>query len=63
MIDMTGADIAITNGGGIRASINEGDITKGSVISVLPFGNYIVTKKLTGAQIKAGLENGVSAYP
>lgn len=63
MIDMTGADIAITNGGGIRASISEGDITKGSVISVLPFGNYIVTKKLTGAQIKAGLENGVSAYP
>ncbi|MBY0123513.1 bifunctional UDP-sugar hydrolase/5'-nucleotidase [Bacillus sp. S/N-304-OC-R1] len=63
MIDMTGADVAVTNGGGIRASINAGDITKGDVVTVLPFGNYIVTKKLTGAQIKAGLENGVDSYP
>lgn len=63
MIDMTSADIAITNGGGIRASIAKGEITKGDVITVLPFGNYIVTKNLTGEQIKAGLENGVSAYP
>ena len=29
----------------------------------MPFGNYIITKKLTGAQIKAGLENGVDSYP
>ncbi|WP_419393347.1 bifunctional metallophosphatase/5'-nucleotidase [Cytobacillus praedii] len=63
MVDMTGADIALTNGGGIRASIEKGDITKEDVITVLPFGNYIVTKELTGAQIKASLENGVSAYP
>lgn len=63
MIDMTGADVAITNGGGIRASINEGEITKGDIVTVLPFGNYIVTKKLTGEQIKLALENGVSAYP
>ncbi|EWG09925.1 bifunctional metallophosphatase/5'-nucleotidase [Cytobacillus firmus] len=63
MVDMTGADMAITNGGGIRASISEGEITKGDVITVLPFGNYIVTKKLTGAQIKAGIENGVNSYP
>jgi 5'-nucleotidase / UDP-sugar diphosphatase len=63
MIDLTGADIAITNGGGIRASITQGDITKGDVIQVLPFGNYIVTKNLTGTEIKVALENGVSAYP
>lgn len=63
MIDLTGAEIAITNGGGIRASIPVGKITKGHVITVLPFGNYIVTKKLTGAQIKAGIENGVDSYP
>ncbi|MCP1160552.1 MULTISPECIES: bifunctional metallophosphatase/5'-nucleotidase [Bacillus] len=63
MVDVTGADMAITNGGGIRASIDAGDITKGDVITVLPFGNYIVTKKLKGLQIKAGIENGVSAYP
>jgi 2',3'-cyclic-nucleotide 2'-phosphodiesterase (5'-nucleotidase family) len=63
MVDMTGADMAVTNGGGIRASIKKGDITKEDVITVLPFGNYIVTKELTGAQIKSGIENGVNAYP
>lgn len=63
MIETSGAEIAITNGGGIRASIDVGEITKGEVVTVLPFGNYIVTKKLTGAQLKAGIENGVNAYP
>ena len=62
MLNETNADIAITNGGGIRASISKGDITKGDVVSVLPFGNYIVTKKLTGAQIKEVLEFGVRSY-
>lgn len=62
MIDETGADLAITNGGGIRASISAGDITKGDIVSVLPFGNYIVTKQLTGGQIKEILEFGVRSY-
>lgn len=60
MLAESGADIAITNGGGIRASINAGDITKGDVITVLPFGNYIVTKSLTGAQIKSAIEQGMA---
>lgn len=63
MIDVTGADIAFTNGGGIRASINPGDVTKGDVITVLPFGNYVVTKKLSGADILAALEHGIDSYP
>lgn len=63
MVALTGADCALTNGGGIRASIPVGNITKGHVIEVLPFGNYIVTKKVTGADIKAALEHGTSAYP
>ncbi len=63
MLYETGAEIAITNGGGIRDSINEGEITKGEVIKVLPFGNFIVTKYLTGAQIKEVLEHGVKSYP
>jgi 5'-nucleotidase / UDP-sugar diphosphatase len=63
MLAQTGADIALTNGGGIRASIPAGDITKGQVITVLPFGNYIQTKQVTGSDIKAALEHGVSAYP
>jgi 2',3'-cyclic-nucleotide 2'-phosphodiesterase (5'-nucleotidase family) len=63
MLDVSGADIAFTNGGGIRASIDIGDITKGDVITVLPFGNYVVTKDITGAQIVAALEVGISDYP
>ncbi|WP_253298036.1 5'-nucleotidase C-terminal domain-containing protein [Paenibacillus sp. MSJ-34] len=63
MIDITGAELSMTNGGGIRASIPEGDITKGHVTTVLPFGNYIITKKVKGADIKAALEVGTSAYP
>ena len=51
MLDETGADIAITNGGGIRDSIKAGQITKGNVIGVLPFGNYIVTKNVKGQDI------------
>lgn len=62
MIYETNADLAITNGGGMRASIKVGDITKGDIVSVLPFGNFIVTKQLTGAQIKQVLEFGVRSY-
>lgn len=63
MIDETGADIAITNGGGIRTSIAIGDVTLGDVITVLPFGNIIVTKELTGQAIVDTLEYGTSSYP
>lgn len=63
MLSETGADVAITNGGGIRASIEAGSITKGQVITVLPFGNYTQTKKVKGSDIRAALELGVSAYP
>jgi len=63
MLYETGAQIAITNGGGIRASIEPGEITVGDVITVLPFGNYIVTLDVTGADIIAALENGLTDYP
>ncbi|WP_079911154.1 5'-nucleotidase C-terminal domain-containing protein [Paenibacillus sp. 32352] len=63
MLDETGADVALTNGGGIRASIEAGQITKGQIITVLPFGNYIQTKKVKGSDIVAALELGVSSYP
>ncbi len=63
MIAISGADVALTNGGGIRASIEAGDVTKGDVITVLPFGNYIITKKVTGADLKAALEHGTKSYP
>ncbi len=38
-------------------------ISRGQVLTVLPFGNVVVTLQVTGAQLKAILENGVSAMP
>lgn len=63
MLAKVDADVAITNGGGIRASIDEGEVTKGEVITVLPFGNTTVVKKLTGAQLLNAVEHGLSKYP
>jgi 5'-nucleotidase / UDP-sugar diphosphatase len=60
---VTGADVAFTNGGGIRASIPVGDITKRDIITVFPFGNYVVTKKITGEALLQALEHGTSGYP
>ena len=59
----TGADIAFTNGGGIRTSIQIGDITKGMLAEVFPFGNIVVTKKVSGQAILLMLEHGVKDYP
>lgn len=56
----SGAQIAIQNGGGIRASIPAGSVTLGQALEVLPFGNYLVVLSLTGEEIIAALENGVS---
>lgn len=52
--------IAIQNGGGIRASIDEGDITMGDVLTVMPYGNALAIVELTGADLLATLEHGVS---
>jgi 5'-nucleotidase len=60
MIAETGAQIAIMNGGGIRANIDAGPVTVGDVLTVLPFGNLVSTFELTGANVIAALENGVS---
>lgn len=47
----TGADIAMQNGGGIRAGIAPGAITYRDVLTVQPFGNTLVEMQLTGAQV------------
>jgi 2',3'-cyclic-nucleotide 2'-phosphodiesterase (5'-nucleotidase family) len=39
------------------------DVTLGDAISVLPFGNAVVTTKISGTQLWGALENGVSQYP
>jgi 2',3'-cyclic-nucleotide 2'-phosphodiesterase (5'-nucleotidase family) len=76
----TGVQFAITNSGGLRASLTcpnpdvGGDfcpsytpppfpITRGQVLTVLPFGNIVVTLTLNGAELKTMLENGVSRMP
>ncbi|MDR7073309.1 bifunctional metallophosphatase/5'-nucleotidase [Fictibacillus barbaricus] len=51
------------NGGGIRAPIDQGDITYGDVLTTLPFGNTLATMKLTGSEIKTALEHSVSQEP
>ncbi|MGH1367053.1 MAG: bifunctional metallophosphatase/5'-nucleotidase [Maritimibacter sp.] len=55
-----GVTIAITNGGGLRASIDAGEVTMGEVLTVLPFQNTLSTFEVTGDVILAALENGVS---
>ncbi|NLC39820.1 MAG: hypothetical protein GX763_02760, partial [Clostridiaceae bacterium] len=58
-----GADVVITNGGGIRASIEVGDITVGHVFTVLPFGNAMTVIKVTGQDILDALNFGTKSYP
>lgn len=55
-----GAQIAIQNGGGLRASIDSGEVTMGEVLTVLPFQNTLSTFEISGEGIVAALENGVS---
>jgi 5'-nucleotidase / UDP-sugar diphosphatase len=63
MAEITGADLAITNGGGIRASIPQGPVTLEAVLEVHPFSNTIVTLEMTGQQIHDAIEHAVSQYP
>ncbi len=55
-----GVQVAIANSGGIRASIDAGEVTKGEVLTVLPFQNTLSTFTVTGEVLLAALENGVS---
>lgn len=63
MRERVGADIAIMNGGGIRgdAVIEAGATISGAtIVASLPFRNRLANIELSGADIRAGLENGVS---
>ncbi|MCR4264977.1 5'-nucleotidase C-terminal domain-containing protein [Nitratireductor sp. ZSWI3] len=55
-----GVQFAITNGGGLRASIDQGEVTMGEVLAVLPFQNTLATFQIKGADVVASLESGVS---
>lgn len=60
---LTGADIGIMNGGGIRAGIKAGDITYEDALTVYPYGNMMCMVRVSGQQIKDALELGASLYP
>jgi 5'-nucleotidase / UDP-sugar diphosphatase len=58
--EVSGADAAIINGGGIRTSLNHGEIKIRDIYSILPFDNYVVSIRLKGKQIREALEHGFS---
>lgn len=62
MRDATDADVAIANGGGIRTDriYEAGTLTRRDVQSVLPFGNVIVSLRISGETLRGVLENAVS---
>ncbi len=63
LVDRTrgqGVTAAITNGGGLRASIDGGPVSIGEVVTVLPFQNTVSTFQLKGTDLLAALENGLS---
>ena len=60
---MMGAEIGIMNGGGIRSTLEAGDITYEDALTVYPFGNMICMASVSGAQIRDALEMGARMYP
>ena len=55
--------VAITNGGGIRAAIKPGDVTKNDINTVLPFGNTVAVVYVTGAELLEALEASTYCTP
>lgn len=58
--EYTKADIAVVNGGGIRASLYKGDVLGGDLSAVCPYPNTIVLAEVKGSVIKEMLQNGIS---
>ncbi|WP_319542303.1 5'-nucleotidase C-terminal domain-containing protein [uncultured Pseudodesulfovibrio sp.] len=53
-------DMAMLNGGGVRESVPQGDITVGMVYTLMPFNNSLCILSMSGAQVKTALETGVT---
>jgi 5'-nucleotidase len=54
------AEIAVTNGGGLRAGLPAGTVTWGDVLTVLPFSNTLASLTIRGGALREALENGLS---
>ena len=63
MKDIVNADIAVSNSGGIRASLETGEVTYRDILTVHPFGNTIVTLSVTGSELLAYLTEAISQPP
>ena len=59
MAEKTGAQIAIQNGGGLRRTLEKGDITMGDMYEIMPFDNYLVVMDLPGEDIKKAIDHGI----
>ena len=59
----TGADVALINGGGIRAGLKKGEVTLNDLLAVMPFGNMVCTATMTGQQLLDAMEFSVSMLP
>ena len=58
--ELSGAPIALVNGGGIRASLYAGDIYASDLHAVVPYANTIVTLELPGETLIQALENSIT---
>lgn len=60
---MAKSDIAIINGGGLRADLPKGDVRRRDIMSIFPFGNTLRVAEIKGAAIRQMLEHSVEYYP
>jgi 2',3'-cyclic-nucleotide 2'-phosphodiesterase (5'-nucleotidase family) len=60
---MAKSDIAIVNGGGLRADLPEGDVRTRNTMSIFPFGNTLRVAEIKGSTIREMLEHSVEFYP
>ncbi len=60
---VTGADIGLVQGGGVRAPIKAGDVTYGDLVAINPWGNFLGVYEVTGQQILDALEHGARNTP
>lgn len=63
ILEKTQADVVFISSGGIRDSIASGEVTEEDINNVMPFGDSIVTIRLSGQELLDAIEDGVSKYP
>ncbi|WP_077369363.1 5'-nucleotidase C-terminal domain-containing protein [Anaerosalibacter sp. Marseille-P3206] len=57
--DKTDAQVAIQNGGGLRRTLEKGNITMGDLYEIMPFDNSLVTLDLSGKDLKKAIDHGI----